>query len=695
MNTKEFLLEIGTEEIPAAALNDAVEDLKRLATDAFNTNMIDVKGVESFGTPRRLVLYVESMAQAQEDRVIEKRGPAKSAAYDADGNPTRAALGFVKGQGVEMSDVTILKTDKGEYLNVSKKIPGEKTLDVLSEIIPKLIFSIPFKKSMRWSDGTIRFSRPIHSILALFGGDIVKFSIGDFSSGTLKSSDLSFGHRFLSPSKFKVKDYKHYCEELKKRFVIVDAAKRKSMIDKDIQKIEKVMGLDVIKDDELLTHVANLVEYPVTANGSFDERFLELPKEVLINSMKVHQKYFAANKKGEDELTNVFVNVLNTRPNDIKVVVKGNERVLRARLSDAEFFYNEDKKRSLDSCNERLGGVIFQKKLGTMHEKVERVKNNAEFIAASLANGSTKAALRAAELCKADLVTSMVGEFPKLQGIMGREYARLAKEDEAVCEAIYEHYLPTGADGTLPKSDVGAVVSIADKIDTLVACFSVGLIPTGSADPFALRRQTLGIINILLYNDNDISLISLTKNAFANIKDKAKRSEDETIDDVMNFFCGRFKNMLTPDPFPYDVVDSVISIGLDNLKVAQKKISALSEFKERPDFEALSVSFKRVANIVKSVDGDLSVDTALFADESEKELHNKFNRVKSSVDELCSKGEYLAALEATTKLKGSIDDFFDNVLVMDKDEAIKNNRLGLLKSIEKIFLNIADFSKIN
>jgi glycyl-tRNA synthetase beta chain len=693
MKTKEFLLEIGTEEIPAAALNAAVSDLRKLAEEAFTSDRLKFSGVEAYGTPRRLVLYVESMAVSQEDIVEERRGPSKKAAYDADGNLTRAATGFAKGQGVDVSDIVVIQTEKGEYISVKKKISGEKTEAVLSELLPKLIFSLPFKKSMRWSDGSIRFSRPIHWILSLFGGDVVDFSIGDFSSGALKSSNLSRGHRFLSSSKFKVKNFKHYRDELKKRFVIIDAEKRKSMIKSDIAKIEKNTSLKVIDDAELMDHVANLVEYPVTVMGDFDEKFLDLPDDVLKTSMKEHQKYFAMTKGG-DRLANSFINVMNTKPKDERVVVKGNERVLRARLSDAEFFYNEDKKNTLDSCNERLRGVIFQKKLGTMYEKVERIVKNTGYLADVLAPDIKETAMRAALLCKADLVTEMVGEFPKLQGVMGREYAGLAGEAPEVSDTLYEHYLPTSADGTLPETGTGAVVSIADKIDTIVSCFSVGLIPTGSADPFALRRQTLGILNIVLDKKYTISLNKIIKSAYGNIKEKAGKGEDETVGAVMEFFLTRLKNKLTSEGFSYDVVDAVLTLGLNNVNDSLEKIKALSRFKERPDFEALSISFKRVANIVKGVE-DLNVDPSLFDHDSERALYDKFNDIKNNVDEHVGNDDYLKALEVTTELKGPIDKFFDDVLVMVEDETIKRNRLGLLLSIQKIFLNIADFKKID
>ena len=606
MDKKEFLLEIGTEEIPAGMLDFAQKDLRRIAEKYFEKNEIGFSGVEVYGTPRRLGLYVKSVMVAQEDKVIEKRGPAKSVAYDKDGNPTKAAIGFAKGQGVDVSDISVIKTDKGEYIGVSKIQKGRETKEVLSEILPRMILDIPFRKSMRWSDMTVRFVRPIHWMLALFGGQVI-----DFLVGNIKSGNLSCGHRFLSPSKFAVKDFKSYKSELKKRYVMVETDKRKEVITKDISGIEKNTGLKLIKDDELLDHVANLVEYPVTVCGNFDEKFLQLPKDVLINSMKEHQKYFAMVKKskGKSEITNSFINVANTKPKDINVVIKGNERVLRARLSDAEFFYNEDKKKKLASYNEQLKGVIFQNKLGTMYEKVERIVENAKFIAGAILPKEAEKAAMAAFLCKADLVTEMVGEFPKLQGIMGRKYALLSGEDEEVAEAIYEHYLPTGADGTLPKTDVGAVVSIADKIDTIVACFSVGLVPTGAADPFALRRQALGIINILLDKKYTISLRELIRKAYDNIKRKATRNEDETALDVLNFFEVRFKNAFE---FSYDVVNAVLALRLDKIIESYKKAEALNEFKKRSDFESIAISFKRVANIVKGIDEIQPADSSLF-----------------------------------------------------------------------------------
>jgi glycyl-tRNA synthetase beta chain len=701
MDKKEFLLEIGTEDIPAAALNAAKDDLNRIVRESFDKNRLDYGSIEVYGTPRRIVLYVKSMSEAQDDIMIEKRGPAKSAAYDKNGNPTKAALGFARGQGVDISDVSVINTDKGEYIAAVKKEAGRKTIEVLSEILPQIVMGIPFRKSMRWSDGSVRFVRPIHWILALFDEQVVNFSIGGFSKGSLKSSNLSCGHRFLSPSRFKVTDFKQYKEDMNKRFVVFEGDKRKKTINNEIAKKEKSLGVDLVKDDELLEHVINLVEYPVVVAGSFDEKFLKLPKEVLINAMKVHQKYFAVTKKGKSKLTNSFINVINMKlkAKDEKVVIEGNERVLRARLSDAEFFYNEDKKKSLDSYNERLKGVIFQNKLGTMYEKVERIKENAKFIAETLAPKEAEKAVRAAQLCKADLVTEMVCEFPKLQGVMGCEYARLSGEDKAVAEAVKEHYLPVSVDGSAPETAAGTIVSIADKIDTITACFSVGLIPTGAADPFALRRQTLGIINMLYKWRDDwagrLSLRQLVKKAYDNIKDKAERAEAETVDDVLNFFTLRLKNLLTPKQFSYDVVDAVLAQGLDNVIESRDKISALSEFKKRPDFEALAISFKRVGNIVKGIKEELSVKPSLFNHDSEKALYNEYDKVKDDVSRHCKKGGYLKALEIITKLKKPVDKFFDDVLVMVEDEALRNNRLALLQSIQKVFLNIADFKRVS
>lgn len=689
MVNKELLIEIGTEEIPAAALDFAMRDLKSLAAQSFANNGIPCENIEVYGTPRRLVLHVPAMPEAQEDKVIENRGPAKSVAFGKDGNPTKAAIGFAKGQGVEIADISIISTEKGEYIAVNKKIEGKKTKEVLSEILPQIILSVPFRKSMRWGDSAIRFIRPIHWILALFDGRTVNFSVGN-----IKSGNLSCGHRFLSLSKFAVRDFKHYKNEMKNRYVIIDVQERKNMIRSDMAKIEKLDEIKQIHDDELLDHVANLVEYPVTVHGNFDKKFLKLPKEVLINSMKEHQKYFAMEKKGKSKLTNSFVNVINTIPKDVNVVIKGNERVLRARLSDAEFFYNEDLKKKLIDYNELLKGVTFHNKLGTTYEKVERIINNARFIAQSVAPESENAALRSALLCKADLVTEMVGEFPKLQGIMGREYALLSGEDNEVAQAINEHYFPTGADSTLPQSAAGSVVSIADKIDTIVACFSVGLIPTGTTDPFALRRQTLGIINIILDNKFPLSIGRLINNAFDNVKEKATRGKSEIISDVTEFFAVRLKNMLTSTEFSYDVVDAVLALGLDNINQSLEKVKALTEFKNRTDFEALAISFKRVANIVKGIEPKWDVSPSLFTDGSEHGLFEMLGEVSQSASKYCLSGKYLKSLEVMTKLKAPVDKFFDDVLVMDKDLAVKNNRLALLNNIQAVFANIADFSKL-
>ncbi|MGE5708450.1 MAG: glycine--tRNA ligase subunit beta, partial [Bacteroidota bacterium] len=479
---KDLFLEIGCEEIPAGFVPKAMADMEALMKKELESARVEYAGIRTFGTPRRLVLAVNGMAERQPDAELTAMGPAKSAAYDADGNPTKAAQGFARGQGVDVADLKVVVTPKGEYLAAVKSEVGRNTSELLPEILPRLIGAIPFRKSMRWADFDVRFARPIHWIVALFDGVVVPFSFGNIESGS-----VSRGHRFMANTTFPVRDLAHYLEECERHFVIPDPEKRKEIIRREIERVAQQAKGNVLPDESLLEQVSFLVEYPSAVHGTLSPDFLVVPSEVLITSMREHQRYFSL-VDGNGKLLPGFITINNTLTEDPSVVVKGNERVLRARLSDARFFYDEDRKVKLESRVEALKSVVYQAKLGTSYEKMERFRELAKGLAERLNPQVADKVARAATLCKADLVSGMVGEFPEVQGIMGREYALHDGEDAAVANAVAEHYLPTQAGGELPASDVGAFVSLADKVDTICGCFSVGLIPTGSADPYALRR---------------------------------------------------------------------------------------------------------------------------------------------------------------------------------------------------------------
>jgi glycyl-tRNA synthetase beta chain len=684
---QELLLEIGTEEIPAGFLPKAMADMEALIRKELESARVPFGTIRTLATPRRLTLVVSGVATEQPNLSSRAMGPAKQIAFGPDGKPTKAGEGFARGQGVDPSALKLISTEKGEYVCVDKEEAGRPTAVLLTEILPRLINAIPFKKSMRWKDLDVRFARPVHWIVALYGGQIVPFTFGNIESG-----NLSRGHRFMANSTFEVRDFAHYLEESKRHFVIADPLERQAIIRREVAKLAAGSGGTVLDDPELLEQVSYLVEYPSAILGTFSPDFLQVPKEVLITSMRSHQRYFSL-VDAEGKLLPCFITVPNTVAQDPKVVVRGNERVLRARLSDARFFFEEDKKVSLESWVEALKKVTYQQKLGTSFEKMERFQALAVLFAGELAPTLKEKTARAAWLCKADLVSGMVGEFPEVQGIMGREYARLAGEAPEVCAAIAEHYLPTQAGGALPASEIGAFVSIADKLDTICGCFGVGLIPSGSADPYALRRNALGIINIILDRRYDLSLPVLVASALDLLEPKLTRPREEVTGDVLKFFEDRFINLMAAR-FPADVVDAVVAAGSDDLVDAAQRIEALSALKSQADFEPLAVAFKRVVNIIKG-GVEAQVQPALFESACEGELHRQIEAARGAVATQTGRGDYAAALKTIAALRPAVDAFFDGVMVMADKPDVRSNRLALLTAVGRLFERIADFSKIS
>ena len=684
---KELLLEIGTEEIPAAFLPKALRDMEEIARRELAANRICHGEIRTMGTPRRLFLSVVEVTERQEDQVIEKLGPAARVAFDEQGNPSRAAIGFARGQGIGVAELERITTEKGEYVCARKKITGEETEGLLPAILTKVITDLPFRKSMRWSDLEFRFARPIHWILALYDGRIIPFRIANVESG-----NLSRGHRFMSPAAFPVGNREEYHAGTRDHFVIVDPVERKEIIRKETEKAAIAVGGRVLQSAELLETVTFLTEYPTVVCGNFDREYLKLPQEVLITTMISHQKYFPV-VDGKGALLPHFLTINNTLARDPSVVKRGNEKVLRARLSDARFFFEADRKIPLDRRVEDLRKVVFHTLLGTSYEKVMRFRKLAAWIADRIDPTLAIRVDRAALLAKADLDTQMVGEFAELQGIMGREYALLAGEDPVVAKAIHEHYLPTSAGGDLPETDEGAIVSIADKTDTIVGFFGVGLTPTGTADPYALRRQALGVINVILSKRYHFSLSSLIDRSLAILGPLLKRSPDETKTAILDFFKGRFENQLISQDHPYDVVDAILATGIDNLVVADEKIRAMTAFKSHPDFQPLAIAFKRVVNIIRGFQSG-AVDPGLFSCIEEKNLHEAFLKIRETVFTLISRGDYSGVLGELARLRKPVDDFFDTVLVMAEDEKIRFNRLSLLEEISTLFHDVADFSRI-
>ncbi len=684
---KEIFLEIGTEEIPAGFLPKAMADMERMIRKELDDARLTFGEVRTFATPRRLALAVADVEEDQPTLRTEAMGPAKHIAYDAEGKPTKAALGFARGQGVDVADLKLVKTDKGEYLFVEKEVPGRPTAELLTEILPRLVAGITFKKSMRWKDLDVRFARPMHWIVALYGGAVVPFVHGNLSSG-----DTSRGHRFMAPQGFSVSSCADWLAKCKQHCVTADQSERKATIRAQVEATALEAGGRAGLDEGLLEEVSFLVEDPTPLCGTFEEKYLQLPRELLVTSMRSHQRYFTV-EDAQGKLLNKFITVSNTRPEDPTVVIKGNQKVIRARLSDAMFFWEEDQKVRLESHLEDLKNVIYQAKLGTSFEKVERFTQ----IACSLAERFEPTAValteRAAKLAKCDLETKMVYEFPELQGIMGREYSRIEGEDPRVSTAIFEHYLPTEAGGTLPSDNLGAFVSLADKIDTICGCFGVGLVPTGSADPYALRRSAIGILNIILERGYAVSIPELVAQSLALLGAKLTRPQAEVQADVVEFIRLRLVNMLTARGFAGDVVEAVLSARFDVPQDALARIEALAALKGAADFEPLAVAFKRAGNIIKG-GVDVPVEKALFEADCERQLAAALERVRKVVAGQVARADYAAALQEIASLRPAVDAFFDGVMVMAEDDKIRTNRLALLTQLAGLFADIADFSRI-
>ena len=682
----ELFLELGTEEIPAGFIPRALEDMENLLRQEFEQARVSHGEIRTFATPRRLAIAVAEVSCIQQRQELELTGPPARIAYDEQGQPTKAAIGFARTNGVDVADLKRVETEKGEYLGISKVIEGGNTADYLPDIMTRVINKISFKKSMRWKDLDVRFARPLHWIVALFGGAVVPISYGDLHSGC-----MSRGHRFMAPDEFSVAGVEDYLQKTRQHQVIVDISERRTLIEQQLQTLADQLGGRINSDEELLQEVTFLVESPQALAGNIEAGFLQLPPELLITSMREHQRYFTL-VDDQGKLLPHFITVANTHATDPGVVVAGNERVLKARLADAMFFWSEDQKVPLESRLQALKKVVYQAQLGTSYEKVDRFSRLAAGLAEQLAPETLPSTQRAALLAKCDLETGMVYEFPELQGVMGREYALLEGEDPRVAKAIYEHYLPTQAGGVLPSDDVGAFVSIADKVDTICGCFSVGLIPTGTADPYALRRNAIGILSIILDRGYALSIPDLVSRSVALLEEKRQRSAEEIVDEVVSFIRLRLVNQLAQQ-YPAEIVDAVLCASFAEPVDALARIKALTILRQRPDFELLTIAFKRVGNMVKQK-VSVAVNTSLLVEDCEKDLFQQLQLVKKDVSDAVAKGDYVGALESVARLRTPVDTFFDDVMVMVDDEDIRNNRLALLTSIYDLFREIADFSRL-
>lgn len=685
-----LLFEIGMEEIPARFLEQALSDIKNNLQKKLKEDRIAFDSMKTYGTPRRLVLLVEGLGEKQEDLNMLNMGPAKSVAYDSNGEISRAGLGFAKSQGIEPKELELIETPKGEYIAARKFMKGEETSKLLPELLKSLVMELSFPNSMKWGEKHFRFARPIQWFLALADDEVVDFEIEDIRSGR-----KSKGHRFFG-QEFEVATIDEYFQKIRENNVIIDIEERKNMIKSLIDENCIEEGEQVLIEPGLLSEVTNLVEYPYPIVGTFNSDFLEVPQDVLIISMEVHQRYFPI-LDSNGKLLPKFV-VVRNGIDFSENVKKGNEKVLSARLADARFFYQEDLKNPLVNNVEKLKTVVFQKDLGTIYNKIERAGKVAEYLTKKLnIEDRAENVQRTILLAKADLVSNMIGEkeFTKLQGFMGADYALKSGEHELVSKGIEEHYYPRFQGDKLPTEYEGIIAGITDRLDTLCGCFGVGIIPSGSKDPFALRRAALGIVNIILNSKLDLSLDELVEESLKTLETAGvlKRPKAEVKKEIMEFFKQRAINVLTDMNYSKDVVLAVLDTDYDNLVEAQMKIEALEKFAKNEKFNKLVSMLKRVGNISKDHEGTV-IDGNLLVADIEKELYTKSLEVSKAVEVELSNKEYTQYLETILSTEEIIDKYFESVMVMDKDENIKNNRLSQLRFISEIFNKIANLTLI-
>ncbi len=692
MPSRDILLEIGTEEIPARFLPGELRDIKDIVTRALDDARIAHCETESFATPRRLAVIVYGVDGMQTDETREVFGPPKQAAYDKQGNLTKAAIGFARGQGVEPEALQVKdKEGKGEYICVTVEDKGQPAADVLPGLLKDCVLKLNFPKSMRWGDGTVRYARPIHWIVALYGSEVMEFDLEGIKSGR-----KSRGHRFLAPVEIELTGADDYLTALEGEFVYADQDQRMDMIAKQSEALAAEVSGKPEFDDEFLSIVACILEYPQAVRCGFDARFLELPDELLTAVMKGHQKYFPVSGK-DGKLVNSFIIVSNTKPENADTVRRGAERVCRARFEDARFYFEEDRRVKLADRLEGLKAVTFQEKLGTVYDKTQRVKGVAGALAERLCPDQKDSVVRAAELAKTDLITGVVFEFPELQGIMGMYYARMDGELEAVAEAIREQYLPGFSGDNVPASDVGAVLALADRIDNIVSFFSIGLIPTGSEDPFGLRRAALGIISIWM--DREFTFDELFECARIDNKDDKDMA---FVLQITSFVEGRVGPLLAAQGYSTDVVNALVSVDTPvnyirelPYKNIERRLKAVKAFKEHERYNEFLIGIKRVNNIIPDdMPAGAGVKPALFKEDDERQLYDSYMKVKDSIEAKVNASDFSGAIEDIILLTDPINRFFDSVLVMDKDEDVKNNRLNLLSEISATASSIVDFSKL-
>ncbi|WP_400164069.1 glycine--tRNA ligase subunit beta [Brevibacillus sp. TJ4] len=686
MSKRDLLLEIGLEEMPARFVAQAAAQLQEKVEKWLAAERLPYEQIVAYETPRRFAVLINGLAEKQPDRNEEAKGPAKKIAVDEAGNWSKAAQGFARSNGVEVDQLYFKEVNGVEYVHARKSEAGKETTALLPQL-GDVIAGMNFPKNMRWGAYDLKYVRPIRWLVALYGNDLVDLDITGVKSGR-----VTRGHRFLG-TEVELSHPGEYVSKLAEQYVMVNPQERRAAIIEQIRRMEQEKGWTIPMDEGLLDEVVHLVEYPTALYGTFEPEFLSIPREVLVTSMREHQRYFPV-ENAEGELLNHFVTVRNGDSRALDNVAKGNEKVLRARLSDARFFYEEDQKLSIDSCLKRLETIVFHEELGTIGDKVRRVRKAAAQIAAMLnvSAAQTEQADRIAEIAKFDLVTNMVGEFPELQGIMGADYAKKAKESDVVAQGVFEHYLPRFAGDQLPASVPGAIVSLADKLDTIAGTFSIGIVPTGSADPYGLRRMAAGIVTILNERGWALPLDRLWDAALQAYAEQgvAKRPVDEVKQDLVDFFALRLKNLLQENSIRYDVIDAVLSADAMVVPAVLAKAKALMAAVADEEFKLVVEQFNRVHNLAQKAEAD-HVDEALFAEAVERELYKAYLAVQQETANLADEDKRLTVLAT---LRGPIRTFFDQVMVMAEDTSVRNNRLGLLLRLSRLIFGYADFSKL-
>jgi glycyl-tRNA synthetase beta chain len=675
-----FLFELGLEEIPAGMIPKALDQMCDSCEKLLEESQISFESLQRFTSPRRLAFLMEGLPDSQLEREEVVLGPSQSVAYDQDQKPTKALEGFARKGGVAVTDLQVVDTAKGQYVSYRKTIPGKPLIEILQGILPKVLTSISWPKNMYWKESRFRFIRPLRWYLALLNDVTLSF---EFEG--IQASNITRGHRFLGEAMVKVRDGDHYLDNLRENYVLAVPQERRAKITREIKQVVPD-GLHALADPELVEMVVHLNEYPTVVCGGFDQKFLKLPQEVLVTVMRHHQKYFSV-IDDQDQIQPYFLTVVNTHGDPEGKIRGGHEKVLKARLEDSAFFWKADRQQTLKDRVEQLHQVVFQEKLGSYHAKTDRVRK----LCAELAKGEHLDT--AALLCKTDLTTDMVREFPELQGVMGGLYARDEGYPEEVCQAIGEHYKPVSLEDESPASDLGALLSVADKLDTIVGCFAIGIVPTGSSDPFALRRHAQGLIKVLFDRKLDWSLRWLVERAQETFSEEL---EDQKITDtLMDFLEGRVRHIFQEKQVAYDILNAVLAVDIQSVYDAFRRAQALAEIKDQPDFEALAIAYKRTKNILAKQSMDLpEVNEATLVDSEEHALFDAYIKIRPDVEESVNEGDYDAALRKIASLRETVDLFFDKVLVMTDDETLRNNRLRLLGDISQLFLSIADISEI-